>query len=275
MIEVDYRNEKIPYTILSDNPFWENKDENREAGNTEVKNIMFGRFLKLRKESFSRIDMDKLEEEVIENGPNEFLEEEAHFIMDTENNIILARYNPHSLNVLSRRSEEILNYALKVCGINRGRIQVRPIPSDELIEGLTNKTNIESYKITLDGLNLDYLEMHGINSRIIKRLAKDGGIDLMLSMRFLSPPMFTREKHAELKNEVTELGTRAKSFKVKTEDGSFDLIKENLLYYEIEIDVDSYSRMRTRLQSEMLKKMQENEEGILKVVSRNPTLDNY
>ena len=115
-------------------------------------------------------------------------------------------------------------------------------------------SNIKSYRINLDGLNLDYLEEHGLSSRSVKKLAANRGFDLDLILRFSSGPKFTRDKYSELKNDVTELGKRAKSFKVKTEDGSFDLIKENLLYYEIEIEVDSYLNMRVQLQKEMLKK---------------------
>ena len=98
-VDIDWRDEKIPYSIITDSSYW---DDGVDSHN--VDGVIFGRFLKLRKDPISQIDIKNFQEEVVTNTPSKYLLESAYFILDTKNNIMLAQYNKNSLNVLSKRS---------------------------------------------------------------------------------------------------------------------------------------------------------------------------
>ena len=281
-IEVEWRNEKIPYSIITDVPYWEDEKGNILNNETKVDGILFGRFLRLRKGPISQVDIEKYKEEVVTNTPSKFLLESAHFVLDTNNNIMLAEYNNDSVNVLSKRVSEIFGRALNLINAPNSFLYIIPIPSDDLIKNILNKESlIKGYKLKLGDINLNYIEkILGINSAKIKALSGEFGMDFTLNISFKFRPKITNEHFKQL-GALFKSDSKAKSLKVKTEDGSFDIIKENLLYYEINVDLPdnindkTYLDLQRNIQREMLNKLNDNREAILKVIDTDKRLDDF
>lgn len=232
-VDIDWRDEKIPYSIITDSSYW---DDGVDSHN--VDGVIFGRFLKLRKDPISQIDIKNFQEEVVTNTPSKYLLESAYFILDTKNNIMLAQYNKNSLNVLSKRSGCIFKNVLMKINNNNNFDDITPIPSGELIKKILSKQSpVKSYHLKFRNININYLEKKiGISSEKMKELSASYDFDFNIDIKFSQQPHMGKFLYETIKSKIPPLGKNMKGYKVKTEDGSFDLIKDNLLYYDMPIE---------------------------------------
>jgi len=281
-IDVKWSNENIPYSIITDKPYWEDENGNILNNETKAESILFGRFLRLRKGPISQLDVQKFQEEVVTNTPSKFLVESAHFVLDTANNIMLAEYNTDSVNILSNRVSEIFKRVLDLINAAKSFQHILPIPSDELIKNIINKeSSINGYILKLGDINLDYLEKNlGIGSEKIKALLDAYNMDLTINIIFKYGPKITKGRYDSLK-KLFKSDRNAKSLKVKTEEGNFDIIKDNLLYYQVNVDISddmndqTYLDLQRDIQKKMLNQLMNNRDAILNVIDHNKTLDDF
>jgi hypothetical protein len=263
--------ERIPLNVVR--TYW-----NQEAitytiiGDSLDGRFVRGRFLKLIKDDIGRIDLEKLKEEIITNGPSEYVEENSHFIYDTSLNLVLAEYNPGGVNVLTKRASQLLDNAIKKCARDLRNIIVNPIPSEEFIEQIVGTGFTKSARIHFERINLKYLEDKGATSSLISALAEEEGFDLGIFAKMTVPRPLSVEKFKGFKELADKFKGKADSLKVNTDEGNFDIIKDNLLYFNAEIERSNTDIMRLELFSKMQERLITSAPMILRIVDKNPTL---
>ncbi len=275
-IVIDWHDEKIPYSIVTDSVNYNKK-------------IILGRFLKLKKGAISQISPDKqnkLKEEVVANKPGEYLLEPAYFLLDYSNNIILGQYTTDSINVLSSRPTEVLKNILIKCNNISADIELSLIPTDELIKAILEKQPlINNYKFKLSKINLEFARKYlGLSDSTIAYLLGHGTVEINLSMKFeYGKVAFTQKILDNLRKTFIKGDKHSKSIKIDTENGSFDIIKENYIYYRFvkEIDIskemdDSYYRnFMNEVYKEIEKILYNNLDTILNSIKLNKTIYDF
>ena len=273
-VEITWRRDKKSYSIISDSI-----DVNKK--------LIYGRLLRLRKGTISQIGPDaqqKLKEEVIANKPGQYLLDPAYFILDYANNIILGQYSTDSVNVLSRRPEAIFRKVFLKCKII-DRVEIKVIPTDSLIKTMLNQRPIiNQFKATLGNIDMSYARSVLKLPDTAIKLINQSTIEYKIQMKFEnSKPHFTEEVLELLKRDYRKGDQHSESVKIYTEKGNFDIIKDNLLYYEFEHEIDTdreigddyYKELIGEIHSKIEDKLKENLSTILYSIKVKPTLDDF
>jgi|GEM_PF-2177489 len=269
--EVTHNGEKILYSLITEKPYWEADDGNLIPEEIKADGIIFGRLLKLRNDAISRIDLDVLKEEILTNAGSKFLLESSYFAIDTKNNIMLGQYNKNSVNVLSSRAGEIFKNSLSKLNLGQNFEYILPIPTDELIKVIIKKeSSVHNYKLFFKDINLNYLEkVLDISSEKLKILSEQNNFNFIMTISFRSKPRFTDKVFHKMKGSFTK-DKKLDKLKISTEDGNFDLLNQNYLYYPISIEIPvikdykDYEKLRDNIQKEMYKLLSEYNDNISK-----------
>lgn len=261
ILKTNWRGEEIPYSMIGD----------RLDGG-----LIYGRLLRLNKDDVGRIDIDKFKEEVLTNGPSQYVEENSHFLFDTKNNLVFCEYNPNGVNALSKRSSEIFNNSIRKCGSAHPTINLSPIPSDDLIEALAGSGMIKRYRLQFPGVNAKHIEEFGGPSSLINEIAEEDRLEFDMTLKLERRTLFSSDKLSKLRELAGRLKNRkAKSFKIYTDEGNFDLIASNLLYYDAEVVRKSHIEMREDLFGQIRNLLENNSKKILEIIRKQPSLDKF
>ena len=256
-----WKEEEIPYSIIGDGT---------------QNGLVLGRLLRLSKEDVDRIDIDAFKEEVLRNGPSQYVAENSHFVFDSASNLIFCEYNPNGVNALGNRSSEIINNALQKCDYPNPKLLLHPIPSDEMIEAIAGSGMVRRYRLAIPGMSAKHVEDLEGPSSLVNEIAENDTFEFDMTLKLDRHKQISMEKLAQLKSFADKLHRKkAKSFKVYTDEGNFDLIRENLLYYDAEVVQDSRERMRDDLYEQLKEKLEENKDTILQIIGKQQDLDRY
>ena len=116
------------------------------------------------------------------------------------------------------------------------------------------------------------------------KLINQSTIEYKIQMKFEnSKPHFTEEVLELLKRDYRKGDQHSESVKIYTENGNFDIIKDNLLYYEFEHEIDTdreigddyYKELIEEIHSKIEDKLKENLSTILYSIKVKPTLDDF
>lgn len=193
------------------------------------------RFVRLKKDSIDRIDIDKLKEDLIRPGPSEWLGESVHFVLDTANWIAIGEHDPRVVAVPGSWPERLFNQAFSSAG-RQERIAFHPFPSKAFRDVVLGRA-IEKYFLKLGPVSVQTLEEEGFKSdAIAKIIAEDQvtALDVTISVKATTG---TDEKKASLLERIAAglKGHSAKVFRIRTEEGTlFDLLRENFVKYTFE-----------------------------------------
>jgi hypothetical protein len=272
---ITWRNDRKSYSIITDSI-----DTNKK--------LIYGRLLKLRKGAISQIGPDaqqKLKEEVIASKPGQYLLEPAYFIFDYSNNIILGQYTTDSVNVLSSRPKAIFNKIFEKC-LNNQNVDLSVIPTKELIKTMLNKGPIiNQFKARLNNIDLEYArDKLGLSDSAITKLMAEGKTEFTIDMKFKhGRPKFTEKTFEFLKKGFRKEDNHSESVKIYTENGNFDIIKDNLIYYEFEQEIDTsreigddyYRELIKEIHSKIEEKLDSNLATIKDSIGKRKTLEDY
>ena len=153
------------------------------VGDKESSGIVQGRFLRLNKDNRSKVDFKKLMESELGLGPNEYVEEEAFFLFDTHDKLLLGEYNPSSVNVLGQRVGQLLNHVLQKIKPPPPEVSVYPIPSDSFLRSAVGSALIRRERIEFPSLDLAHLEDVGVSSKVITELAEGENFGIVLTVK--------------------------------------------------------------------------------------------
>lgn len=235
-----------------------------------------GRLLRLNKDIRSKLDLDLLKEDDLNLGPNQYVEEEAFFLLDTKLNIMMCEYNPSSLNVLSCRFEMLLNQVMVKCGLVLPSLLVRPIPSNAFIKRAVGSALIKRERVEFPELDLMNLEKSGVSSDMIKDLVEGRNFGINITIKYDVKPDLSERKFEKLRSLVDRVRSLASSFKVYTTEGNFDLIKENLLFYDFDVESRSnHDQMVRAIHEELAELHLQQMKEIMEIVTKFKTLDDY
>ena len=274
-VEITWRRDKKSYSIISDSI-----DVNKK--------LIYGRLLRLRKGTISQIGPDaqqKLKEEVIANKPGQYLLDPAYFILDYANNLILGQYTTDSVNVLSRRPEAIFRKVFLKCKII-DRVEIKVIPTDRLIKTmLDNKPIINQFKAKLSDIDLDFArKILGLSDSAFTKLMTDSNTEFRIQIKFKhGSPRFTEKIFGILTGTFKKGDHHSESVKIYTENGNFDIIKDNLIYYEFEQEIDTdrvignnyYRQLIGEIHSKIEEILNANLSTILSSIKDNKTLYDF
>ena len=160
---------------------------------------------------------------------------------------------------------------------------ITPIPSGELIKKILSKQSpVKSYHLKFRNININYLEKKiGISSEKMKELSASYDFDFNIDIKFRQQPHMGKFLYETIKSKIPPLGKNMKGYKVKTEDGSFDLIKDNLLYYDMPIEIpdmmdqSNYQKLNIDIQKGIVDILIKNRDNIIQTLAENPSLDDF
>lgn len=279
--ETNHNGEKILYSIITDKPYWEDEDGNVIPEEIKPDGIIFGRLLRLRNEAVSMIDLDKLQEEVLANSPSHFLLESSYFVIDTKSNIMLGQYNKDSVNVLNKRAGEIFKNSLFKLNLNHNFDSILPIPTNQLIKVIIkNESSVHNYKLSLGSIDLEYLERFlGPASKRLRALADGTTFNFSATISFKFKPHFNDDRYEKINNLfIKNRDKKLEKLKVSTEDGIFDLLNNNFLYYPVTVEmpiiksINDYKKLRNSIQKSMYDILSKNKDDIS---NKLPTLNDF
>ena len=225
--------------------------------------MVLGRFVKLKKDNIEKLRKNqptqKIEEILEVTGIDEYIEANSYFVWNLINNLMLAEYNPESLNVLTRNSSKVLAYTLSRCNAYNSNISLEPFLSQEFIqEIIQNKGSVYKYRLLFKDINKKYLESQGMTADLIWKMAKIDGFDLSLGINIAVSQTLTDGFYQELKVIADRIRGKAKKYVVYTDEGNFDLIGDKYIYYNRTVSLkdtiaeyrkEIYDNIRTELQS--------------------------
>lgn len=271
-----WEGEKLSYSIITDSI-----DANKK--------LIFGRLLKLRKGAISQIGPDaqqKLKEEVVANKPGQYLLEPAYFLLDYENNIILGQYTSNSVNILSHRPIKILKSVFLKCHLPGNNIDISTIPTDKLLKAmLANKPLVNQFKIKLKNIDVNFARRTlGLSDSAITKLMGNNDVEFTLNTKFKhGKTRFDRSTLDILKGTFTKEDKHSESVKIYTDNGSYDIIKDNFISYtfdeEIEINKEIDDANYRKLIAEIYREIEilhvQNLQTILSSIKEGKTLYDY
>jgi len=208
-------------------------------------NYIYGRFIKLKKDNIEKLmqdtqsNIEKIKEELLTLKDNEFIEENAYFVFNLKSGIMLANYNPDSVNILKSAASDTFNNAMQKCKYN-DPIKLYPFPSDELIDDMINNgSQILKYHIIFPQLSLQRIEdidKHGVFNDIFSLADSNQSFGLMFEMSLSKPQTLTHKVLNLLKEYIKKFG-KIEKFTVYTDYMNFDLIADRYVYFSIDIEV--------------------------------------
>ena len=229
-----------------------------------------GRFVKLKKDNIEKLKKisqngkNAFEEKLEVTGIDEYIEANAYFVWNLNNNLILAQYNPDSLNVLTRYSRVILGSSLSRCNVFSANIQLEPFPSDEFIDEIIRKKGlVRKFRLSFKNMNKKQMESLGMSSDLIWEIADTDelGLTVSTSIELNQPKTLTREFYNKLKEIAYRILRKTSKYVVYTDEGNFDLIGEKFIYYNETVEIkDTIEEYRKEIYGKMLHKLHEQTE---------------
>lgn len=230
--------------------------------------MVMGRFVKLKKDNIEKLRKNhptqKIEEILEVTGIDEYIEANAYFVWNLANNLMLAEYNPESLNVLTGNSSRVLAYTLRRCNAHNSNISLEPFLSQEFIrEIIQNKGSVYKYRLLFKDINKKYLESQGMTADLIWKMAKIDGLDLSLGINIAVSQTLTDGFYQELKTIADRIKGKAKKYVVYTDEGNFDLIGDKYIYYNRTVSLkDTITEYRKEIYDNILTELQSRTESL-------------
>ena len=183
--------------------------------------------------------------------------------------------NPNSVNVLTGRIIELLRKAVTNCS-HLFLSEINPIPLTDFLPKIEGSAMVSKIRISTGWANMDYLEEMGIASRKIKVMGNDSSIEVTQTAKFKYKLIASRDYLANLRGLKDRLLGNAKSIKVYTDMGNFDLVKDNYVSYEIEVNDDlTHSQMMDQLHREIYNKYVSSQSNLLRIVRDFRNLNDF
>ena len=224
-VQISFKGDTNTYTVIGDKV------------NGSNNSIVQGRFVRFNKEIKGKIKENPPGETELGLALDEYLEEETFFLYDTLNGVVIAEYNPRAVNVLYSRATYLLQRALYNCQ-KKLISSLSPIPVKNFLEKIKDRGFSNKVRISLGWANQDYIEKIGIGSRKLKIYGENIDLEITQLIKYRSGVVTSSEYIEQLNELKTELGNSGKSLKIYTDEGNFDLIKDNYVSYEINVDND-------------------------------------
>ncbi len=237
------------------------------------KNFTFGRFSKLKKDNIERLqieDKGDFREELDVTEENEYIEANAYFVWDLDNNILLAEYNRDSLNVLSNSLVKVLGNAFRTRGIHGIDLTLQPFPSEEFIqEIIAKKGRVYKYYLSLKEMNKESLEHYGASSELIWQIARTGQLGISTTFRLADGQSFTSTIYENLKKIADKVRKDANKMIVYTDAGNFDLIGDKAIYYNTDVTLkNEINAYRKEMYQVIKEKLTENIDLLLEILKK-------
>lgn len=240
----------------------------------------YGRFVKLKNENIETIDKKNFDEKFEKIGEDKYIEQNAYFVWNVSNNLLLAQWNLESLNVLTGNSNKVLKKALSKSGVDTGA-QMEPFPSKDFIENIIqNRGEIWKYSLSFKELGKPYSETKGLGGSVVWDVAEDQEVSIDLVVRLSQRKTLTQSFFDKLSGIANVIRDGTKKFVVYTDDGNFDLIGEKAIYYSEKItvldDLDQYRNEMYRVIKNKLTEETDNLLGIRRISEKKrPDLYRY
>jgi hypothetical protein len=196
----------------------------------------FLRLIRLKKDSIDRVDIEKLQEELISPGEHEYLGQSLHFVLNTSNWLALGEYNPQVLHVLGEWPSRLLNRAFSSAA-RPERPEFHPFPSKEFRDVVVGKA-IKRYSLKLGPASVATLEDEGFGAESIRRIIANDqvvGVDVTISVHASEGVEDERVGFLEAIAEKFRRH-RARMFRITTEEGTVhDLLRENFVRFSADV----------------------------------------
>lgn len=199
--------------------------------------FMFGRFFKLRDDSPSIFNRRDGKERDIDLLSEENIKEESYFIWNTQDNIILAEYNFSAIRMFSYPLSQYLNEKFKVddCKIFpiEDKNTFNNLKKEEEIYSLNMRIAQESSKSLQETYNLP-------DWKILLDIGKDNEtfFEVTVKRNRKKDSKLDKDKVVSIVEGLVKNNAPIESIKVETQDIVYDLIKNNLLFYYINVKKD-------------------------------------
>lgn len=196
----------------------------------------FLRLIRLKKDSIDRVDIEKLQEELISPGEHEYLGQSLHFVLNTSNWLALGEYNPQVLHVLGEWPSRLLSRAFSSAA-RPERPEFHPFPSKEFREVVVGKA-IKKYVLKLGPASVGTLEDEGFGADSIRRIIANDqvvGVDVTISVHASGG---VEEERVGFLETIAEKFRRhhARMFRITTEEGTVhDLLRENFVRFSSDV----------------------------------------
>ena len=197
------------------------------------------RFVRLKKDSIDRIDLDTLQESLFRPGPNEWLGESVHFVLNVDTWIAVGEHDPQIVSIIGKWPGELISKAFASAG-RQERADFHPFPSKAFRDVVLGQS-IDKYILKLGPVSAQTLEEEGFRASSIERIIADDkvmSLDVTISVKATEP---TNEARVGiLENLATRLRkSHARMFKVRLEEGPIlNLLQENFVSYNFDAPVD-------------------------------------
>ncbi len=197
----------------------------------------YGRFVKLKSDNIETLNKTTFEEDLETIGEDKYIEQNAYFVWNVSNNLLLAQWNLESLNVLTGNSNKVLKKALTNSAVD-SNVQMEPFPSKEFIENIIqNRGEIWKYRLSFKELGKSYSESNGLGGSVVWDLAEDQEVGIDLVVRLSQRKTLTSKFFEGLQRIAERIRGSTKKFVVYTDEGNFDLIGEKAIYYSETVKV--------------------------------------
>jgi hypothetical protein len=194
------------------------------------------RLIRLKKDSIDRVDIEKLQEELISPGEHEYLGQSLHFVLNTSNWLALGEYNPQVLHVLGEWPSRLLRRAFSSAA-RPEQSEFHPFPSKKFREVVVGKA-IKRYSLKLGPASVSTLEDEGFGAESIRRIIANDqvvGVDVTISVHATEG---VEEERVGFLEAIAEKFRRhhARMFRITTEEGTVhDLLRDNFVRFSIDV----------------------------------------
>jgi hypothetical protein len=198
------------------------------------------RLARLSQDVVERVDIKKLQEDLLAPGDGQYFADSAHLLIDTKSGLAIGEYKPTAVGILGDRPSLLLNRALSAAS-RPERVELHPFPSPKFREVVLGKA-IKKYTLKLGPASAAALEQEGFGSEAVRRIIEHDtvvGVDITIAVEAAE---LTDEKRAGVLETIAEkLGRhRAKTFRITTEEHvSFDLLRQNLTRYDVQVSLSA------------------------------------
>lgn len=191
------------------------------------------RLVRLKKDSIDRIDLERLEESLLRPGPNEWLGESVHFVLNTRSWIALGEHDPQIVSVLGNWPETLLNRVFASAG-HAERAEFHPFMSDSFREVVCGKA-IDKFIIKMGPASSKVLQEEGFKASAIEDMIADDlvtNLDITITVAARKPADEKRIFSLERLGAMLKR-SQARAFKIRTDEGTiFNMLGENFVSYD-------------------------------------------
>lgn len=196
--------------------------------------FMFGRLFKLRDDSPTIFNKKEGKEREIDLLSEENIKEESHFIWNIKDSIIFAEYNFSAIRMFSSPLSGYLNEKFNIDDCKVVPIQDKNtftnLKKEEIIYSLNMKIAQDKSKSLQDQYNLP-------DWKILFDIGEDNETFFEVSVKRSrkKDSKLDKDKVINIVGNLIEKKAQVDSIKVETQDIVYDLIKNNLVFYYINV----------------------------------------